>query len=215
MARNIYKNEKGKRVPSVTTILGLLNKPALVYWANKMGLNGINTRDYVDDKADIGTLAHKMVENYCNGKVVEYLDYEFEQVETAQIAFNKWLDYIKDKEFDPIENELMMVHEELSYGGQIDIYANLEGKKTLIDIKTCNGIYFEQYIQLSAYYMLLKEKGYEVDRAMIVRIGRDEEEGFEVKEITIDEMNILFEIFKSLLTVYNTKKNKLIKHLVR
>ncbi|GAI86127.1 unnamed protein product, partial [marine sediment metagenome] len=38
--------------------IGVLNKPALVPWANNLGLQGINVKDYVDDKADIGTLAH-------------------------------------------------------------------------------------------------------------------------------------------------------------
>ena len=61
-----YYNKEGKRLPGTTTILGILNKPLLVNWANNLGLQGINVRDYVDDKADIGTLVHDMM--FCDLK---------------------------------------------------------------------------------------------------------------------------------------------------
>jgi hypothetical protein len=40
-AHTIYKTAEGVRVPGATTITGLLNKPYLVPWANKLGLEGI------------------------------------------------------------------------------------------------------------------------------------------------------------------------------
>ena len=53
-----YVNAMGKRLPGVTTVIGVLNKPLLVPWANNLGLQGINVRDYVNDKADILSLIH-------------------------------------------------------------------------------------------------------------------------------------------------------------
>ena len=44
----VYKLASGARVPGVTTVLSVLNKPALVPWANKLGLEGIDVRKYVD-----------------------------------------------------------------------------------------------------------------------------------------------------------------------
>src|SRR5439155_21898181 len=46
-----YYTSKGEQVPGVTTILSVLNKPALVSWANRMGLQGIDTHKYVDEAA--------------------------------------------------------------------------------------------------------------------------------------------------------------------
>ena len=40
-AHQRYKIEDGTIVPGVTTVVGILNKPALVPWANKLGLEGI------------------------------------------------------------------------------------------------------------------------------------------------------------------------------
>jgi hypothetical protein len=61
-AHIIYKLADDSRVPGCTTICGILDKPALLEWANRIGLQGIEMRRYVDDKADIGTLAHDMIE---------------------------------------------------------------------------------------------------------------------------------------------------------
>ena len=51
----VYKTKDGKRVPGVTTILGVINKPALVRWANNLGLQGIDSTNYVDATARCGT----------------------------------------------------------------------------------------------------------------------------------------------------------------
>ncbi|MBA7569795.1 hypothetical protein ES708_11536 [subsurface metagenome] len=63
-AHIIYRTRSGQSVPGVTTILSVLNKPALVPWANRMGLQGIDVAKYVDDKAAIGTLAHYLIISY-------------------------------------------------------------------------------------------------------------------------------------------------------
>ena len=66
-AHTIYKLANGKRVPGVTTVLGIINKPALVKWANNLGLQGIDSTTYVDGTAKIGTLAHEMIQEYLGG----------------------------------------------------------------------------------------------------------------------------------------------------
>ena len=64
----VYKTGDSIRVPSVTTILGVLSKPALIPWANRLGLQGIDSSKYVDRLATIGTLAHYWIESYINGE---------------------------------------------------------------------------------------------------------------------------------------------------
>ena len=55
-----YKLKDGTVVPGATTITGLLNKPFLITWANRLGLEGIDSTKYRDAAADIGTLAHQI-----------------------------------------------------------------------------------------------------------------------------------------------------------
>ena len=47
----VYRTADGQRVPGVTTVLGILNKPALIKWANNLGLQGIDSATYVDETA--------------------------------------------------------------------------------------------------------------------------------------------------------------------
>jgi ATP-dependent exoDNAse (exonuclease V) beta subunit len=51
--------------------------------------------------------------------------------------------------------ELPLVHEELLYGGTIDLLANLNPQFTLIDFKSSNHLYAEHRIQVAAYAELL------------------------------------------------------------
>ena len=47
----VYKNKYKKEVPSVTTILKILNKPALQKWANSLGFK----RQKLDDATNAKT----------------------------------------------------------------------------------------------------------------------------------------------------------------
>lgn len=48
----VYKLEDGTRVPSVTTILGILNKPALVEWAYQCGCQGLDYKAVRDQAGE-------------------------------------------------------------------------------------------------------------------------------------------------------------------
>ena len=114
----------------------------------------------------------------------------------------------------PLKNELKLVSERYQYGGTIDCLASLNGKKTLIDYKTCNGIWDSHRIQVAAYYNLLQENNIEVEQAVILRIGRsEEEEYFEYVPVSPKQLKLGFETFKAALKLYNKKKKfeKLLK----
>ena len=58
--------------------------------------------------------------------------------------------------------------------------------------------------QLAAYRWLLRENGYGVDNARILRIGRDETEGFE--ERAVSDLDDEFQVFLHCLNIYNLQK---------
>ncbi len=202
----VYKNSDGKRVPGVTTITGVMNKPALVPWANKLGLEGIEVRKYVDDLAVIGTLAHYMVECHIKTIKPDLDDYSKNQIDAAIISFQKYLDWESRNKVEYVDSELSLVSDGMGYGGQIDIIAVLNGVRTLIDIKTCKAIYPDHFLQVSAYMLLANEHGANLSETRIVRIGRSEEEGLEAEEKLIPMLVKFQEIFMQCLNIYNLKK---------
>ncbi len=201
-----YKNKAGKGVPGVTTILNILNKPALVPWANKLGLNGIDVKKYVDDKADIGTLAHYLVLCHLTGEEPDTSEYSQKQIDQAENCILSFLDWEKSNPIKPILLETPLVSEVYQFGGTIDIYADIRGDKVLIDLKTGKGIYDNMFYQLAAYYLLLKENGHSVDYSMILNIGRDETESFDMKKRVDLSTEAL--IFSHALSIYNLQNKK-------
>lgn len=203
-AHTVYKTADGKRVPGATTITGLLNKPHLVRWANKLGLEGIDSSKYTDEAAAVGTLAHALVQAHLQKEKLDMDMFSPIQVELAENALLSFFEWEKRHKIEPIICEIPMVSEKLRFGGTVDCYCMLDGVPTLLDFKTGKAIYDEYFVQTAAYKELLLEAGHPVERVQILRIGRDETEGFEERAIT--DTSKYFKIFQNLLDIYYTKK---------
>ena len=200
----IYKNSSGKRVPGVTTILGVMDKPALVKWANNLGLQGIDSTKYVDKLASVGSLAHYIIECYLKKEKVDYSDYTENEIKVAENSVLKFFQWLESNEFEVIASELQLVSDHYGYGGTIDCICKLNGKTTLLDFKTCKGCYPEHHTQAVAYKMLAIEHGYLIDDIKILRIGRDEDEGFE--EITVGKEKLHTKRFLLCRDLYEVNK---------
>jgi hypothetical protein len=208
-AKGKYHDKDGIQIPSVTTALGELAKPALIKWANRIGLEGIELGKYKDHLADIGTLTHYLI--ICSLKEEEpYLDeYTPEQVRMAEACFEKFNDWFKINPVRPIIAEEPLVSEQYKYGGTIDLYALCRKDLLLVDFKTnAIGVFPEMIYQVSAYRQLLREKGYLVSRAIILRLGRGTTEGAEERTLTAEEMDNGFEIFKHTLAIHKLKSRR-------
>ena len=199
-----YKNKAGKIVPGTTTITGVLNKPALVYWGNKLGLKGIDVSKYVDDLADIGILAHYMIMQYLKGEKINTDDYTKNQITQAENCCLSFYEWEKSHPLEPILIETPQISEKYQYGGTLDLYAKINGEHCLIDFKTGKGIYPEMLYQLAGYKQLLIEHGLKVDNARILRIGREESEGFSEK--MAGDLKCEWNIFEHCLEIYKLKK---------
>lgn len=204
---HIFKNSRGIRLPSVTSITGVLNKPGLVYWAHGLGVEGIAIRDYVDTLAGAGTCAHMRVEYFYRNEKVDLSHFSLDEIDLSEISFNKFLIWQKEHNFFPIEIEAPLVSEKHQYGGIIDLYGLLHGKKTLIDIKTSKALYDDHLTQVSGGYgILCKENDFEIDDIRILRLGRNENEGFECKETSALERELHEKRFLLCRELYDTNK---------
>ena len=204
-AHQRYKTSTGEPCVGVTTVLGVMNKPALVAWANRLGLDGYEVGKYVDALANIGTLIHYLIECDITGQEPVLGDYTANEIETAKEAFKKWTAWKSKVEFKLLGSELQVVSDTLKVGGTCDVYAEINGKKTVLDIKTSKACYSEQRTQVVAYAEIMKENGKEVDECRIIRIGRAENEGFD--DILIGGEKLHWERFLACLNLYRANKN--------
>ena len=166
-----YKNADGKPLKGVTTILRVMNAPALVGWAYKQGKAGVPLYESRDKAADAGTLAHLYVENHLKGLPEPSRDgVPQDIIEKAESCYLAFLEWEKAHSFQMVESEISLVSEEYQYGGTIDIGA-IVNELGIVDIKTSSGIYFSHKVQVSAYGRLWTEnfpdkpiKGYHILR---------------------------------------------------
>lgn len=199
-----YYNKDGKLLPGVTTILGVLNKPALVSWANNLGLAGINVREYVDTLALVGTIGHEMVCCHNRGVNFDGSIYPDELVDKAENCYLSYLQWEKQHKVEPILCEAALVSELYGYGGTIDMLAKVDGINTLLDYKTGKANYPEHVYQVAAYRQLAEENGYFIGGVRILQIGRDETEGFSEKVLASTTREWM--LFTHALAIYELQK---------
>jgi hypothetical protein len=206
-AHTIYKLADGTRVPGVTTIVGLLDKPALVNWANKLGLAGIEVGRYVDDKADIGTLAHDMVVCHLLGKPCGTDDYSKNQISQAQNAVLSFFAWAKSKSIKVLLAEQALISEQYRFGGTFDLYCEIDGIKELLDLKTGSGIYPEHVLQVAGGYgLLLEENKHLVERFRILNIPRSENENWGELIVSAGQVRTAQTLFPILRQVYDLNR---------
>lgn len=202
-----YYTADGTRVPGVTTVLGVIAKPALIKWANNLGLQGIDSTKYVDALADVGSLTHAMILADLRGTdpAACYAEYNEATIDLAENCFCSYLAWKKGKLITPVLIEASLVSETFRYGGKLDFYGDIDGIRTLMDFKTGKGIWPEHWMQISAYSVLLAEKKHPLpQKYMVLNIPRSESEAFDVKQKL--GLKVEWEIFKSALNIYQLQK---------
>jgi hypothetical protein len=147
-----YKDAAGKRIPSVTTVIGRFKESgALIAWAWNLGKEGIDYRQVRDDAADAGTLAHAMVEATIRGTPFpDEKTHDAEKWQKAISAFGAFEEWKRQTQLQPADTEVSMTCECHRVGGTLDTIL-VQGKLSLGDWKTSNGVYPEYMIQLAAY----------------------------------------------------------------
>ena len=198
--------KNGTYVPGSTTILGLLDKPFLVPWANKLGKQQIDVQEYVDQAAKQGELIHLILDSHIMKEEIDLDKYSDEEIRIGEEAFNRYMEWERNHtiEFPEVEKEL--VSETYKYGGKLDFYCLLDGKWTIIDFKTSNKISIDQKIQVSSYENLVRENGLKVEQLLILNVGKTDGFKLQVEEIPFKDSTKYFKMFTKLIDVYYLKK---------
>jgi len=157
-----YFANDGSKLPSVTQVLGRWkDSGGLLQWAFKQGQSGARSLYEERDKAaDIGTLAHAMVENRLTGKSPgEALrDAPDEFKPKAWQAYNSFETWMDNQRAIIISAETPLVSEAHRYGGTPDYVMRMpDGRLALGDVKTSTAIYRDHLMQVAAYGILWNE----------------------------------------------------------
>lgn len=195
------KNKETKCV-GVTTALGVISKPQLVYWAantaaeyiqnnlplgkpldelmlNKLvqGAKGAH-RVKKSDAADYGTMLHGLIEDVAHRRKVNPVNPILQKGVTD---FKQW---VVDNHVIFRGCERKVVSRKKKFAGTLDLLLNINGKNAIADIKTSNGIYDEYFLQLAAYLYALYEEfpDVKIEDAIIIRCGKDG--SFEIKSFS-------------------------------
>jgi len=183
-------------VPSVTQILGQLDKPALKQWTANCA------RDYVQDKLTpelltdpaafrtflneipyawkgigdkaitIGSQAHDLFKQYIqHGK--DAIGKLSEEVENSFLAFLQWEKQMVKRWID---SEKLVYSLEHGFAGIFDAVAELHsGQIYLIDFKTSKALYDEYGRQVAAYAFLYEQTfKKKIDGIGVLRVGKED-----------------------------------------
>lgn len=235
----------GKPVYGTTSITGVLNKPALMYWAVNQAIDFIQANlkpgialDEVQIKglleeakkahtnsknraADVGTLIHEFISNYIKALVEKKTPPKRPVNKEMKNAIDGFFKWVKENKVAVIKSEERVYHSKYRYAGTLDLECMVNGKRTIVDIKTGNALYPEAFLQAAAY---LKAREQETGKkypggVIIVRLSKEDPErhisAFEVrKDEDVDEH---FRCFLYCLGIYRwqveMKKQNLINNL--
>ena len=200
----VYKKANGERVPSVTTYLSVLNKPALVAWAWQLGVQGLDYRKVRDQAGDTGTLVHYLILCQLKGEEPDLSYYTPQDLASASSPMNKFNEWLKGKDIKPILLETPLVSEIWNFGGMPDFYGVVDGSLMLLDFKTGKEVYQEAFCQVAAYKRLLEELGHDIEYVKILRIGKSADEGFE--ERATGNLENHWKIFLACQQIYNLQR---------
>tara|TARA_Y100000817_G_scaffold65790_1_gene49704 strand:+ start:67 stop:843 length:777 start_codon:yes stop_codon:yes gene_type:complete len=146
--------------------------------------------------AAIGTMVHQYAESKLRGEnPARPVD---PQAKAAAHAFDVWL---KINKVEVIEVERAVYSRKHGYAGTCDLLAKVNGRLTLIDLKTSKSVYDSHFLQLEGYASALEEElGIEIEDRAILRL--DKETADLEFHVLPDTRERDLETFLALLTVY-------------
>lgn len=205
-AHQRYRVKQGFIVPGVTTIIGQLDKPALVPWAWKLGMQGLDYRKTVGQAANIGSIVHHLIECHLKNEKPYLDEYPLREVQMSQVAYAEFEEWWMQQDMKMIGSEVQLVSEKYRYGGTIDIVACkvAADKIRLLDIKTSKGVYDEMRYQLAAYVYLWNENHPDqpIESSHIIHINK---ETGSIGFVALGNLDTEFQIFLHLRDIYELK----------
>jgi hypothetical protein len=222
--RHTYVLDDGTKVPSVTSILSVISKPALVSWAANQATDYVISQikpgvayDEVQlntifqaarkahtqreqETADIGSMIHEWIRKFIKGE-----NPDLPVNELMRQSINNFLKWKEEHNVKFILSEQPVYSKEYGYCGTLDFVASIDKSLFLGDIKTSNAIYKEYLLQLAAYGIARSEEFPNEDYKAqgIIRISRDGSFEF----TTSKDPNACFDAFLAAKNLYDWQQS--------
>lgn len=139
-------------------------------------------RSIAQEAADIGTICHGYAELHSLGKTQE-AEALLNKVRGAAVwpliesCVNKYKDWASKDQGKLVVAEALVASLRYKYCGKFDRLDNVSGKFILRDYKTSKDIFLDQFIQLGAYAVAIKEwMNLDVGGLEVLRFGKDDGE---------------------------------------
>ena len=162
-----YVTPEGKLYPSITTVLGELNKTSILEWRKRVGETEANK---ISTKASRrGTSVHSVCESYIKNEE-GYLDGQTPNIIELFKSIEPYLERI-----DNIHGvELALYSNHFGLAGRTDLIAEFDGKLSVIDYKTSNRIkkkeWCANYFAQGSFYAIAYEELTNIPVSQIVII---------------------------------------------
>ena len=179
-----YYRRNGKYYPSITYVLSCYPKGKHFQdWLKKVGYSA----DWIVKKAaEEGTQVHEMIEDYLNGKELNFLQHGIPMYNPlVWQMFLKFVDFWEEYKPTLIEAEVHLFSDEIKVAGTCDLVCEIEvdGKTEMwiIDFKTSNNLQITHDLQGAIYAKCYEEcYGKTVDRVGVLWLksksrGKDKE----------------------------------------
>jgi len=153
-----YKLGDGRSVPGVTTIIKRFQESGgLLQWAFQQGKEGHEfLYEDRDRAAEVGTVAHALVEQYIANLTFKDTLQDFSTVPPAvmapaRAAFGAFKTWERQTKLEILHSEVSLVCECHCFGGTLDAIGDIEDKLCLLDFKSANALYHDALYQMAAY----------------------------------------------------------------
>ena len=150
-----YTNSEGQEIPSVTHIISIIKKKNITSWANYLGFKHISVKNFINDKAILGSLVHERIECFFQGTEAKpYFDQRTSnEVNKRFEIFKTWYECAKPV---PIWQEKEFTNNR--YGGKLDLLCKMyDDKIVLLDFKTSKAVRSSHFLQLGGYLNLIQD----------------------------------------------------------
>lgn len=209
-----YRTPAGAVVPSVTGIIGSnlgWGMDALAGWMLKVARQNLDPNAIKERAGAIGTLAHAYIQRYIldnfgvMGTVPQIDEDQWAPfvVRSATVAFGAFKDWLEFTGLVPTWSELQIAHDELGYGGTLDMGARTaDGRHDIfVDFKTSSSIKISHIVQVAAYEELYHKHFHTAPHEIkILWLGKDARV-FQSVDVHQEQIAAGMRTFRALLAV--------------
>lgn len=162
-----YTTPDGSKYPSITTVLGQKEKPAITAW--RMSLGPQKADKETKRCTDRGDAVHLMAEHYLNNEENPTKGHQRDHIK----LFSQ-LKFVLNKINNIRAQEIPLFSDRIRVAGRVDCIGEYDGVLSIIDFKTSNGnkdaqMIEDYFLQATAYALMYEEMyGEFIDQIVII-----------------------------------------------